>query len=79
MIDCSSCLWYIGLDTPDRICDKILDWEGSYLSSIYPFFEVIPAAFHFAVTKQCEMQTVTVVVFCSVGFVGFAVYPTALK
>ena len=42
-------------------------------------FKVIPAAFHCAVTKQCGTQTVTMAGLCLGGFVGFAVYPTALK
>lgn len=79
MLGCSSCLWYTGLDTPERICDKIRDGKVAIFPPYILFFQVIPAAFHFTVTKQCETQTGTVMGFCSVGFVGFAVYPTALK
>lgn len=40
-------------------------------------FQVIPAAFHFTVTKHCETQTVTMAGVCLGVFVGVAVYPTA--
>lgn len=79
MIGYCSCLCSMGLDTPDRICDKTLDGKAVIFPPSILFFEVMPAAFRSAVTKQCETQTVKGLGFCSVGFVGFTVYPTALK